>query len=329
MAATIRDVAHEVGVSASTVSRAFSRPDLVDAETRTKVLEAAARMRYRPNKAAQILNTGRTGCMGAVLPDLENPFFAGILKGAEKEADRLGYQMLVADTSEDVESELRAVRALAGRVDGLLLCSPRLDDEVLLQLAEEVRVVLVNRTVGRLAHVNLDNEGGVRLALRHLAGLGHRQVGYVGGELISRSARRRLETFEQECEQMGLQICPVGAFPPTFEGGGTAADSVLGSGATGVVVYNDVMAIGLMNRLLALGVRMPERLSVVGIDNVPVSAMVTPALTTVDLPRLEAGRLATELLHRLVSQPDTQPAEPQLLLPTSLVVRSSTAALAR
>ncbi|GAB3699240.1 LacI family DNA-binding transcriptional regulator [Mariniluteicoccus flavus] len=178
-----------------------------------------------------------------------------------------------------------------------------------------------------MPHVSFDNEGGVGEAVSHLTGLGHRRLGHVGGDLLSRSARQRRDAFVAACAERpdGVDGQLLGEFPPTFEGGMGAADAVLGSGVTAVIVYNDIMAIGLLHRLIAYGVPVPERLSVVGIDNIPVSAVVRPPLTTVELPRRDAGRIAAETMAALLV--GSEPAPGDRLLPTHLVVRESTAAL--
>ncbi|WP_040158243.1 LacI family DNA-binding transcriptional regulator [Nigerium massiliense] len=327
MSVTIKDVAAAVGVSPSTVSRAFSRPDVVDQVTRRRIMDAAERLHYRPNKAAQMLNTGRTGCLGVVLSDLENPFFAAILKGIEQTGDGLGYQTLIADTGENADAERRAIEALSGRVDGLVLCASRLEDAEIVALAGRRPLVLVNRAVEGVGHVSFDNHEGMRQAVGHLAGLGHRAIGYVGGKLQSRSARQRVDGFHQAVAQAaGVRGVMLGDYEPTFDGGRQATDATLGAGITAVVVYNDLMAIGLLNRLLSHGVALPERLSVVSFDNIPVASMVTPALTTVDLPKYEAGRLAAQHLHQLLTEQgsDSQPAE--AVLSPRLVARQSTVA---
>ncbi|HVK43588.1 MAG TPA: LacI family DNA-binding transcriptional regulator [Micropruina sp.] len=323
MSVTIKDVAAVLGLSPSTVSRAFGRPEKVDEHTRRRIMDAADELGYRPNLAARALNTGRTQCIGAILPDLENPFFAGVLKGIEQAGNTLGYQTLVADSEENPVAERRAAAVLAPQVDGLLLCSSRLEDEDLLTINAQRPVVLVNRTVGELPHVSFDSRAGMGAAVRHLAALGHRNLGYAGAHLSSRSARVRLAAFTEATAESGVEGRVLGEFAPTFEGGGAAADAALTSAITAVIVYNDVMAIGLTHRLLNYGVDLPGRLSVVGFDNVPIAAMITPSLTTVDLPRVQAGRMAAELLHAILSQQAVPPSYP--LLDATLVVRQSTA----
>lgn len=322
MSVTIKDVALAAGVSASTVSRALSRPEKVEPATRQRIMELAHQLGYRPNRAAQILNTGRTGCLGAILPDLENPFFAGLLKGIENAAGELGYQILVADTGEDAAAERRAIEALAGRTDGLLLCASRLEDDEIRRIDHDSSVVLVNRSVPGVRDVSFDNGGGMHQAWRHLLALGHQRIGYVGGTLLSRSAQQRLTAFEALAQATPgpERGCVLGEFAPTFDGGGAAADHVLRAEVTAAIVYNDIMAIGLMHMLTKYGFILPDRLSVVSFDDIPVSSLVTPPLSTVSLPRHEAGRLATQTL---VAARDSEGGS-SAVLGTHLVPRAST-----
>lgn len=195
-------------------------------------------------------------------------------------------------------------------------------------------MVLVNRSVGDLPHVSFDNRAGMQEAVLHLLALGYHSIGYAGGNLLSRSARQRLRAFEEACLEAGSEMkgLVLGEFPPTFEGGGAAADAALNAHVTALVVYNDIMAIGLMHRLLSYGLTLPGRLSVVGFDNVPIAAMVTPSLTTVDLPRIEAGRLAAEVLNAVLGGTIPRVSgidSTHVILPARLVVRRSTTVLDR
>jgi DNA-binding LacI/PurR family transcriptional regulator len=322
--ATIRDVASVAGVSASTVSRAFGRPDKVDEHTRQRILKAAEALDYQPNRAAQSLITGRTGNIGIVVPDLENPFFPSVVKGAQIRAHELGHPVLLADADEDPSAELRLGRTLARQVDGLILCSPRMNERELHETQRLCPVVLVNRRVVGIPAVTIDNVGGMRQAVTHLRALGHRRVGYVAGPMTSYSNRERQDAVEQHLDAAGLAYVLIGSFDPSFEGGRHAADEVLLADISAVIVYNDVMAIGLVNQLTAYGVAIPAELSVVGFDDIPFNSMITPALTTVRIPREQAGRAAVDRLHALLTtcQGDIEPP-PELS--TELVVRGTSA----
>ena len=325
VAVTIHDVAHRAGVSVSTVSRALALPDLVRASTRQRVLAAAAELGYQPNRAARGLVTGRTGTLGVVVPDVENPFFGSVLKGVHGRAREGGQVVFLADTAEDARVEAEVVAAMVRQVDGVVLCSPRLPDEDLHRAAGGVPVVLVNRAAPGLPGVLMDAADGVRQAVEHLAALGHRRVAHLTGPRASWSAGERLRGLRAAAPVLGVQAVELGPFPPTFEGGLAAADLALASGATGVLAYNDLVALGVLSRLAARGVAVPAEVSVVGFDDTRASATSTPALSTVRMPTREAGRAAVELLLDLLDRPGASPAAVRAPLPTQLVVRATTA----
>lgn len=328
MAATIREVASRAGVSASTVSRTFSRPEKVDAGTRVRVLALAHELGYEPSGAARSLKTGRTGALGIVVPDLSNPFFPDVVRGMQHRAREHGYPVLLADSGEDPGAELALVRTLARNVDALVLCSPRMSDTDLAEAALLRPLVLVNRDApGSLAAtvpaVTIDNAGGIQLAVRHLQALGHRRLGFVSGTPTSRSNRERLVAFTEATTTAGLAGVVIGSYAPTVDGGAAAADDALLADVTAVVVYNDIMAAGLLGRLTRLGIELPGRLSIVGFDDISISSLLTPALTTVHIPLAHAGAVAVDRLHAHLTGASS-PGQPAPL-PTELVVRASTA----
>jgi LacI family transcriptional regulator len=281
-------------------------------------------MGYRPNAAARSLITGRTGNIGLVVPDLENPFFASVTKGVQHRARSAGYAVLIADSDEDPSAEPELARSLAKQVDGLLLCSPRAPEEVLTQLATETTVVLVNRRSGDLPAVVIDNREGVRQALVHLRALGHRRVAYVGGPASSWSNRERLTAFlDIGAGDPDMDVVDLGFFRPYLSGGIAAGDLVIHSGATAVLAYNDVVAFGLLERFRQRGVRVPDDISVIGTDNISVSALTSPPLTSIGLPLVNCGRAGVDLLLGVVRDPATPPVHHHDLS-VQLVVRGST-----
>jgi LacI family transcriptional regulator len=324
MVVTIRDVARAAGVSISTVSRALAAPEQVAAGTRDRVQEAARSMGYRPNRAARGLITGRTGSIGLVVPDLENPFFGSICKGVQARARAAGYAVFVADTDEDPLLETEVVRSLTKQVDGVILCSARGSDEAIAALAAEAPMVLVNRQLGDIPSITFDNDGGLRAVMGHLVALGHRRIAYAGGPKTSWSDRERSQAFHSyETTIPGLQLVELGNFPPVFTGGTQAADLAIASGATAIVAFNDLVAVGLIDRLRHRGLRVPDDISVAGFDNVPVSTLVWPNLTTVDFPRIKIGRVSVDMLLEVVLGGATGISQKQNV-PVSLVVRQST-----
>lgn len=328
MGATIRDVAQAAGVSPSTVSRALSMSELVNPATRERVRRAADRLGYQPNRAARGLITGRTGNLGLIVPDLANPFFPSIVKGIQARARQLDYAVFLADTDEDTDAEPRLVRALAKQVDGMVLCSPRMSEAELTSISGETTLVMVNRRVGEVPAVTLDNAGGMRQALAHLSALHHRRVAWVGGPRASWSNRERRRALRVATAAGQMELVDVGNFAPQFEGGVAAADLVVAAGVTAVIAYNDLVALGLLSRLRMRGIAVPEQISVIGTDDIPLSGMSNPALTTVALPKEPAGRHAVDLLLALLEGTDTG-TPPRRELPTQLLVRGSTGVVPR
>ncbi|MEU2169604.1 LacI family DNA-binding transcriptional regulator [Micromonospora chersina] len=323
MRATIREVAREAGVSPSTVSRALSMPGLVSPVTRERVLRAAQRLSYEPNRAARGLITGRTGNLGLIVPDLANPFFPTVVKGVQARAREADYAVFLADADEDPTVESDLVRVLAKQVDGLILCSPRAREEDIRTLAATTTLVMVNRRFGRVPSVVFDNADGMRQAVAHLQALGHRRVAWVGGPRTSWSNRDRMRGLRAATDAAGMELLVVGHFPPQFEGGIAAADLIIASGVSSVIAYNDLMALGLLGRLQARGVHVPHDISVVGIDDIQMSSMSSPTLTTVSLTKEQAGRAAVDLLLSLLERPDDARTV-RRELPTQLLVRGST-----
>ncbi|MEU8231487.1 LacI family DNA-binding transcriptional regulator [Actinoplanes sp. NPDC048967] len=323
MAVTIKDVARAAGVSPSTVCRALSTPELVRAETRERVQRSAAELDYSPNRAARGLITGRTGNLGLIVPDLGNPFFPGVVKGIQARAREADHAVFLADTDEDPAAEAQLVRTLAKQVDGIVLCSPRMSEQELRGVAALTPVVLLNRRVGRLPAITFDNVDGMRQAVTHLTALGHRRIAYVAGPRASWSNRERVRGLRLAIAAAGAELVEVGPVQPQFDGGVAAADQVLAAGVTAVIAYNDVIALGLLSRLNARGIAVPAAISVLGFDDIALSAMVHPSLTTVGLPMKSCGRAGVDLLLGLLQDPDKF-GTTRRELGTQLMVRGST-----
>lgn len=324
MAVTIRDVAKAAGVSISTVSRALAAPEQVAEATRVHVQETARAMGYRPNRAARGLITGRTGSIGLVVPDLENPFFGSVCKGVQARARAAGYAVFIADTDEDPMVEAEVVRSLAKQVDGVILCSVRSTDADVRQFAAESPIVLVNRKLGTIPSITFDNGGGLRSVMAHLVALGHRKIAYAAGPVTSWSNSERTAAFRAfASESPDVDLVELGNFPPFFSGGIQAGDLAIASGATAVVAFNDLVAVGLIDRLRQRGLSAPRDISVAGFDNVPVSTLVWPNLTTVDFPRVQMGRASVDLLlDTVLERAGAGRVVPDI--PVELIVRQST-----
>ena len=323
MTVTIHEVARRAGVSVSTVSRALAVPDLVRATTRERVLAVVAELGYQPNRAARGLITGRTGNIGVVVPDVANPFFSAVLKGCHARARESQNVVFLADAEEDARVEVEVVTAMAKQVDGIVLCSSRMSDEQLARVVGLAPLVLLNRRVPGTPSVLMDSADGVRQAVEHLAALGHRRIAHLSGPATSWSAQERRRGLRAAGPAAGVETVELGPFAPTFQAGLQAADLAVAADVSAVLAYNDLMALGVLSRLAARGIAVPQRLSVVGFDGIEMSAMTTPPLTTVLMPTEAAGRAAVGLLLEVLARPEEERGAVQTL-PTQLIVRSTT-----
>lgn len=320
--ATITDVAKAAGVAASTVSRSFTNPGRVNAETCERILAVAAEMGYEPNPMARALESGRSNTFALLVPDITNPFFAGVIKGAERAAAAAGQILVLGDTEENPAAEEQLIRRLGPTVDGFVLAASRLPDDELRKAAEVNPIALVNRATPGLSCVVADYDTGTRQIVDHLASLGHRSLVFLGGPPESWSGVRRWAGLQAAARAAGMKAKRLGPYPPTLAGGPGAADAAIAAGAHAVVCHNDMLALGVLRRLSERGVDVPGEVSVAGFDNIFGSDLSTPALTTLAELREDAGRRAIELLARQAYERVSE--APTVVLPTHLVVRGST-----
>jgi DNA-binding LacI/PurR family transcriptional regulator len=317
---SIRAVAARAGVSPATVSRVFTQPDAVALETRRRVLAVADELHYTPHPVARSLARGSTGNLGIVVPDIANSFSAVVTKAVQQEAARDGYALFVSGSDELARDEEQWARAMAPQVDGLMLVSPLMSDDALRALGP-TPLVLSNRLLDGLPSVVTDATEAVGHAVEHLAALGHREIVYLAGpEGFANTMRVR--GYDGACRRLGLRPRRLGPFNARFSDGVRAADLVLATPATAVVAYTDEVAVGVLNRLVDRGLRVPDDLSVVGVDDTSLAEMVTPRLTTVRLPAAESGRAAVRMLLDVIA--GRPGPDGPLLLQAELIVRSST-----
>lgn len=329
---TIADVAREAGVSMQTVSRVINEKGEVSAETRQRILEAIERLGYRPNSIARGLAMNKTLAMGLIVPDIANPFFPEIVQGAEEVALEHGYTIVLGNTNESPEREMNVLHTFESRrVDGLILCSSRLSEEELLPLlGKHNEVVLINRrvTLDNVSMVRVDYVQGTQLAVGHLLDQGRQQIGFLAGPATSHSHLMRLQAFRQTMQEYGRPCNDSSVFlcPPTTEGGYLAARAVLPErpDLDGLLCFNDLVAIGVLQACAELGIAVPRQLAVAGYDDIQAAHLVTPALTTVSISKRSLGAKAAELLLKRLAG-DQQGID--LVLPSHLVVRASTRSL--
>ena len=321
---TIYDVARAAGVAPSTVSRTFSRPGRVNAQTAERIRAVAEELGYRANPLARALPTGRTSLLALVVSDVANPFFFDIIRGAEQAAAKSGYTLLVADAHESAHAERETLERLVPLVEGVVLATSRMSDSAIRVIAKQRPTVVLNRTLTDVPSVITDNVRGMRRAVEHLGELGHHTITYIAGPEASWTDGVRWRSLHDGAFELELRARRLGPFPPTQRGGRMAAEAFAAQPSSAVVAYNDLVAIGFMRRLVELGARVPTEVSLVGFDNIFGSDFCSPPLTTVAAPLRALGDQA---VRRLLSQlRATTPADVRpVMLPAQLVVRESTA----
>ena len=341
--ATITDVATQAGVSKATVSAVLNVSAPVRSETRDRVLHAVELLDYRPGTGAGAA-VARAGArrtlrsIGLLIKEADNPYYASVVTGARAAATGRDYTLLVASSEGDYASERRAVEMLHGKdVDGLLV-APVLDDEVDLSHLFELKrrnypFVLLEEVRGVPASlVDVDNVQGACAAAAHLIALGHTRLAHFAGPNYSTHSHERVNGVRRACSASSVAftdacIVPAGAH---LEDGYHAALAHFGARSaaerpTGVTCYNDLVAIGVCRALAELGLRVPDDVSVVGFDDIPLLEYLPVPLTSVRVPTHEMGRLAAELLMAQV-EALAPPATQKHFLDAPLVVRASTRA---
>ncbi|MBZ2196636.1 LacI family DNA-binding transcriptional regulator [Occultella gossypii] len=335
--ATLKDVADRVGVHPGTVSRALNpaTQGMVNPDTVRKVQRAAKELAYRPNPMARGLKTSRSMTVGIIVPDITNPLFPPIVKGAEAVLTEAGYTCLIGNTDNDIHRERDVLEAFIGRqVDGLIVASAQLEDEVLRHAADGDRpLVLVNRRVegARIPLVVGDDAGGMEMAVRHLAELGHTRIAHLAGPQFLSTGRARARAFRQSMHEFGLTVDPslvLECATYSVEAGAAAAAALFeatdaASAPTAIACGNDQIAIGTYDVMRERGLRCPEDVSVVGYNDMPYVDKLAPPLTTIRVPHPLLGAEAARIMLRLLTGEDT--ATSVISLPVELVVRGSTA----
>ena len=331
---TIYDVARLAGVSPSTVSRMLNGKGQFAPATRTAVEQAVEQLRYRPNTIARSLRTKSTQTIAFLLPYVPDPFFVSLIGGIQQHALNHDYAILLCVTEGDPEREERYLHLLqAKQVDGALIDGPVLPATRVARFVEDgFPIVCVDRDVDlpSVPLVQVDNRLGARRATEHLLSLGHRRIAHVSGSELQRlrHSRERLAGYREALAAAGVREDPrlVATGDYTEEGGRGATRALLDAGAefSAVFAANDLSAIGAMRALAERGRRVPTDVSVVGFDDVHISAFINPPLTTVHQPAAEIAQRATELLIALIHGREV--AERRHVLEPRLVVRASTSA---
>jgi LacI family transcriptional regulator len=330
---TLARLARHLDLHPSSVSRALdpARCHFISPEVVARVRQAADKLGYRPNRTAAALRTGKSGCVGILLPDITNPVFPPILRGIEDGLRQGGLFTLVANASgsPDAARDLLG-RMLAQGVDGVILATASKKDILLPVLrAAGVPVVLVNRVdaSGGCPAVISDDPAGMAQSVDHLVGLGHRDIAHLAGPQTLSTGERRLQGFRAAMASAGLDGSNVEECDAyAIEAGYDACQRLLAKPSrrfTALVACNDLVALGAIDALREAGLKVPQDISVTGHNDMPLMDRVEPALTTVRIQHHEMGRAAAQLLIQAMANPAR--ADTTIMLRPELIIRLSTA----
>lgn len=324
---TLGMVAQRAGVSPSTVSRILNGTAKVSPTKMAAVHEAIEHLQFRPDPAARSLAGGRTMSVGVLTQFIDSPYYGEALRGIEDVLREHHYVPLFASGRwNEVEEAERLALLQERKVDGLIVLSGRLADEVLMDMSQDLPIVVMGRSIQgpQLFSIDIDNFEGSRLATRHLISLGHRNIAYVSGPLDHSDAQRRLEGFKAELRERKLVFNPALVAEGDFQesGGFKAMNRLLQGGDmfSAVIAANDQMAYGARLALSNAGYRVPEDISLVGFDDLPHSAFTIPPLTTVHQSVYEIGVLAAKAMIALLKKE----VPTSVTVPAKLVAREST-----
>ncbi len=330
--ATLQDIATAVGVTQTTVANALKGKGNVSETTRQHILKCAEELGYRPNMLARSLAQGKTDTLGFILPTIANPFYPEIAEAIERTAGQHGYQMLLCNTYYDFQQGRQHLERLVSRwVDGIIVMGSSMDiADIVAHFRRGLPMVLCdwqeNESPQGIPQVSVDFRLAGALAAEHLLGLGHRHIGIIVSEP---EQTLRLEGFRAVLQSAGLPLADemIRQGHSTLESGYAAAQKFLATPArpTAIFATTDWMALGAMEAILDAGLRVPQDISIVGLDDIVVSAHIRPPLTTVAVPKFQLAKEATELLFGLINEEHPYPLS--RMVEPSLIVRQSTALL--
>jgi len=331
---TLKDIARDVGVHVSTISRALNpnnthavSPDLMD-----EIRRVSARRGYKPNAAAYLLRTNRSRTIGVVVPDITDPVFPPIIRGIEDALARHGYVAILINTDGDPRRQAQAVETLKPRgIDGLILASVLRHDLDTARLISGIPAVTVSRrsdNVGFSSVVHDEHDGFCRV-LTHLASLGHRAIATIAGPQTISTGHNRYSSYVRFIKEFDLLERPIAAFARAFnemEGERCAEELLLARQPfTAVACANDRLAIGAVTAFRRHGVECPRDVSITGFNDMPLADRLSPALTTVRVQHYKAGTEAADLIVDTIENGTDKPRH--IVLPVELIVRASTRSL--
>ncbi|HEY4011062.1 MAG TPA: LacI family DNA-binding transcriptional regulator [Acidobacteriaceae bacterium] len=327
----ITSVAKRAGVSTATVSRVINGTANVSPDAAERVREAVEALNFYPDVNARALGSGRSGLYGLIISDITNPYFPELVKAFEDIAVEHGQDVLIANTDYDPKRmETCVIRMLQRRVDGVAIMTSEMEDRLIHTFGQrQIPMIFMDAVteVRGASTVNVDYAGGITAAMQHLFDLGHKDIAFISGPLTLGSARARADAFEAALQERGVTMRPgwLQEGDHRVEGGHHAMKRILESDRlpTAVLGSNDLTAIGAMGAIHERGLDIPGDISVVGFDDIELSAYTLPALTTLRVPRRE---LASTAFRALFRGRDESPAKRRRkhVIKTSLIVRQST-----
>lgn len=320
---TIYDVAKEAGVAASTVSRALSRPGRVSAETAQRVHEVAKRLGYRERSAAASEPGRRSKVLLVSAASVGNLFFWDTLNGIEDEAALAGYSVVLVNARDNAAVEKLSLERALPLADGIIMISPRSSDAVVQQFSRVRPLVAINRLVPEVASVVQNSADGMAQVAEHLKELGHKNTTYVGSSPSAWIQGARWEALEAACHTRGIVVRKIGPYEPTVRGGVSAVQQWLTYPTSAVVCFNDDLALGFSYGVRERNLRVPEDVSIVGIDNTMASSVFAPPLSTLAVAGHGQGAVATRRV--LAELNGTVSRTAPIVVPMRLIKRASTA----
>mgnify|MGYP002713069905 CR=1 FL=1 len=327
---TIKDVAREAGISYSTVSRVVNNKEYVKPATRQRVLAAMNKLGYQANLQARSLAGGRTNVIGLLVHDIASPYTGELIRGIDDILGANDYELMVYTTHRRKNKEPKFVATMArGLTEGLLIVLPVQAEKYIENLRERnFPYVLIdqNSEDSQAPSVTSANLEGACEAVEHLITLGHRRIGVITGWMDIAGARDRLAGYKRALAKHNIPFDPElvveGDFTPPSGYAGTEKLLQLNNPPTAIFPSNDDAALGTIEAIKAAGLHVPEDISVIGFDDVPLAANLSPKLTTVRQPIEDVGKMATQMLLSIIDNPEQEIEH--IVLPTELIIREST-----
>ncbi len=328
----IKEVAKKAGVSVATVSRVLNHPESVAPDTKERILNVIEESEYTPNWFARGLNFNKTDTIGLLIPNILNPSYMEIAKGVEDVAHQKDYTVLLCNAENAVEKERRYVDSLQKRrVDGVVLVSSLLENEDVEGIKKQgIPVVLIGENKGDVRDVpivRIDCESAAYKAVRHLIDIGYKDIAIIYGTTPERENKRKIEGYKQALAEEGITERDeyVQEAPNTIEGGYIAAKRLidLKRRPRAIFTSSDLLAFGAIDAMKDHGIKIPEDIAFVGFDNIRMSNLIDPKLTTVEKPMHKMGVVGARLLFDIIDAKEEDDSSREILLQSKLKIRKS------